>query len=226
MPAPPLIKVMIVDDHHIFRDGLKVIISKHLQESNIIIVAEASNGEEAIALVEMYVPDIILMDVQMPVMNGIHATKIIKRKYKHTNIIALSTFNESYPVLSMLDAGAKGFLLKNTSVDELMTAITTVFNGGSYFTPETSIHLVKRIESERYHKKNDSLLSEREVEIMRMVCEGYCNKEIAGKTGLTKRTIDSYRNKIMEKIDAKNVMDLFSYALQHGIYKLSILAPA
>lgn len=218
----PAIKLIIADDHEIFRDGLKLLLKK-LNTNEVKLIAEAENGKELIQCVEKQQPDVVLIDIQMPVMDGIEACRILNLRFPKLGIIALSTFNEENLVIDMLQAGAKGYLLKNTNKEELLKAIKKVHGGEVCYTAETLVHLAKKIEKEKATQLNEKILkklTKREIEVMGFLCEGHTNKEVASKLDLSIRTVETYREKIMKKLDAKSAMDIMIFAIKNKIYKI------
>jgi len=207
-----IIKVIIVDDHVIFRKGLIAILN---EIDDVKVVGEASNGHEAINLLKKQATDIILMDIKMPVMDGLEATEKITEKYPEIRIIALTMFEEISYFNKMIEAGASGFLLKKTNVDELEIAIHNVFNGDSYFSEEfiSSVALNYKPKA----KQTEINLSEREKEVLKLICKGYSNPEIAKELIISPRTIDGHRAKLLEKTGAKNAANLVMYAVKHGL---------
>lgn len=210
------ITTFIVDDSEIFRLGLQGELKAKLADI-VEVVGEAVNGQEAVESICRLAPDVVLMDIEMPKMDGIAATKIIHKKVPTAKVIGISNTNNSSIVLDMISAGADGFLLTNTTANELKTAITTVYNGGSYYTPEVSKHLIRRVE-ELSAKNVASRFSDKEKMIITLICSGLNNKQIADKLGYTKRTIDSYREQIMKKMEGKGCADLINFALKAGIH--------
>ncbi len=204
-------KLVIVDDHVIFRKGLHTI----LNEIGIIkVVAEASNASELFDILKKQEIDIILMDINMPGMDGIEATKKVVDKYPETKVVALTMHEEIGYFNKMMDAGAEGFLLKKTNKDELEKAIQMVMNGEHYFSAEF-------INTAQLYQKTkvttDVKLSEREIEILELICKGYSNPEIAKMLGISQRTIDGHRARLFEKTGAKNAPNLVMFAIKHGI---------
>lgn len=226
------VKVLIADDHPIFRDGFKILLNK-LEPGSVHLSGEAGDGKELVERVFNLQPHIVITDIQMPVMDGIEATKRIKALSPQTEVIALSMFNEEHLVLDMLEAGASGYLLKNTSKTELEQAIRTVMDGGVYFAPETSVHLAKTIKQSAEkqnagkqivrieNRSRKPKLSERELEIIYLLCKGKTNKEIASELYLSPRTIESHREHLYEKTATKSAVALAIYAIKHGIVDLS-----
>lgn len=221
MQSPTTICVLIVDDHALLRSGLKAALQK-LKPDGVQVVGEAGNGQEAIEQAARFRPHIVLMDVEMPLQDGIAATRYLKEHSPEVGVVALSGYNEASLVLDMLDAGAEGYLLKDTNPEELKKAILTVYEGGTYYTPAIHPHLKRRLDHERnrYSAFPVKTLTEREKEVLLLICSGRSSKEIGAQLGLSKRTIDSYREKIMAKTGAKCAIDMLRYAVKHRLYKI------
>jgi DNA-binding NarL/FixJ family response regulator len=214
------IRIVIADDHSIFRDGFKVLLR---DQDEIELAGEAGNGKELIELVKKVEPDVVITDIKMPEMDGIEASKILSKNFPNIGIIALSVFNDDYLVVDMLEAGAKGYLLKNTNKYELFEAIKAVSKGEVYYCNDTSAkmtHLIGLSKFNPYRNKIPVRFSEREIEIMRLICQQYSNKEIAECLHLSVRTIESYREQIFEKTMSKNMVGVAIYAIKHNIYPL------
>ncbi|MEO6613404.1 MAG: response regulator transcription factor [Chitinophagaceae bacterium] len=213
------IKVMIADDHEIYRDGLRMMISR---EAEIELVGEAENGREVVEMARELHPEIILMDIVMPVNDGIFATRQLKEEMPGINVIALSMFNEDNLVVDMLDAGATGYLLKNADKKEIMEAIRSVYKQVPYYCSSTSGKLARMIARSRFNpftKIGKLSFSDKEMDIIKMLCREYSNKEIAGKLSLSVRTVEGHRLKIFEKIGVKSTTGLVIYAMKNGIFK-------
>jgi DNA-binding NarL/FixJ family response regulator len=214
------IKIVIADDHPIFRDGFKVLLR---EQTDIQLVGEANNGEELIHLVKKVHPDVVITDIKMPVMDGIDASKFLSKHIPDIKIIALSVFNDDYLVVDMLEAGAHGYLLKNTTKQELFEAIKTVASGDVYYCNDTSVKMARLIGLSKFNPyKNIKTprFSNREMEIMRLICEQFSNKEIAENLHLSIRTIESYREQIFEKTSSRNMVGVAIYAIKHNIYPI------
>lgn len=214
------IRLLIADDHALFRKALIALFEKFSQ-GEFIVVGEAANGEEAVRQAGIVKPDIILIDVEMPLMDGIAATALIKEAYPLIGVLALSTYLESSIVIDMVRAGADGYILKTASAEELRQAIVTVSGGDSYFTPATVPYLKQKIMEERGSSPRRIQLTDRETEILQLLCSGYSSKEVAAALQLSKRTIDSYREKINQKTSARNVIGLVRYAVKNRLYKFA-----
>ncbi len=214
------IKIIIADDHEIFRDGFKLMLSK---QKDIQLIGEAANGRELLELVNEHIPDVVITDIKMPIMDGIEAAKKIAAQFPDMGIIGLSMFDEDDLIIDMLEAGAKGYLLKNANKEQIIEAIKTVYNGDPYYCKTTSNKLTQMIAKSKfnpYRKKEAIEFSDREKEIITLVCQELTNKEIADKLFLSSRTVEGHRLKIMEKMNVKNPVGLVVYALKHGLVKM------
>lgn len=208
------IEVIIADDHELFRDGFKLMLSKQKQ---IKVVAEAENGKELVELVQLHKPQIVITDIKMPHLDGIEATKKIAETHPTIGIIGLSMFDEDDLIIDMLEAGAKGYLLKNADKEKILEAIQTVYEGNPYYCHTTSNKLTQLIAKSKYnpYKKNKTIdFSPKEIEIIQLICKQLTNKEIGEKLFMSSRTVEGYRLKIMEKMDVKNPVGLVLYALK------------
>ena len=212
------IKIILADDHQLIIDGIK---SRLADIDHIKIIAEANNGKELLETLQKNVPDIILMDIQMPVMNGFDATLEILSLYPFIKIIALTTYDEKSIIRKMLDAGACGYILKNVKKDELIKAIETVMSGKQYYSSEITITMAKPSAEEVIPSQpvayGKNLLSERETEILRLIAQGYTNHEIAQKLFISVKTVDTHRTNIMKKIEVHNIAGLIRYAIQNKL---------
>ncbi|MGZ8543871.1 MAG: response regulator transcription factor [Flavisolibacter sp.] len=215
------IKIILADDHEIFRDGFRVMIKK---QPSVILAGEASNGEELIELAYKLNPDVVVTDIKMPRLDGLEATKRLTRELPGIGIIALSMSDEENLIVDMLEAGAKGYLLKNAHKEEIIEAIKTVNAGQSYYCNDTSLKLAEMIGKSRHghllrNKKPE--FTEKEVEVIRCICQQMTNKEIASQLHLSIRTIEGYRDRIQEKIGAKNAAGIVVYAIKNKIYQVN-----
>lgn len=211
----------MADDHEIFREGFQLIISK---APPMHLVAQAVNGVELLAMVEENRPDVVVTDIRMPKMDGITATKEISKKFPGIPVIGLSMHDEDDLILEMLEAGAKGYLLKNADKAEVLEAIQTVYEGDPYYCHTTNAKLARIIARNRYHTYHRSQkpeFTEKELEIIQLICQECTNKEVGEKLYLSVRTIEGYRLKILEKMGVKNSVGLVVYAIQHGLFQPS-----
>ena len=214
------IKVAIADDHAIVRDGIKQLLET---ESYIDIVGEASNGKEAIQVVEKYQPDILIMDISMPEMTGIEATKALQKADISTKIMILSMYDKEEYVLKAVNLGAHGYLLKDTSKDKFIKAINTIFQGSKYFSSEISNIIVNQYLSTVHNeqpKKEKDVLTKREKEILTFVIKGYNNKTIAEELEISVRTIETHRLNIMKKLKVNNSAELVRVTLEKNLINL------
>lgn len=213
------IDIILADDHEIFRDGFAVMMKK-IPEINL--VGEAANGEELIKLSRLLKPEVVVTDIKMPKMDGIEATKQLKKEFPSIGIIALSMFDEENLIVEMLEAGAKGYLLKNAHKDEIIAAVKSVYKDEPYYCRDTTHKLAQMIAKSNFHpyKKRPVIeFTEKEVGIIKLICEELSNKEIGERMALSKRTVEGYREKILEKIDAKNSVGIVVYAIKNKIFE-------
>jgi len=211
------IRILLADDHTILRDGMRVLLER---QPGFSVVAEASNGREAVQLALEHSPDIVLIDIAMPSLNGIEATRRIVEKRPKTAVVILSMhYDESY-VIRSLKAGALGYLLKDAMKTELISAIHAAVQGRSYFSPKISRILQE--DSTRELDRRDAedtyeLLTDREREILQMVAEGKTNKEIANELNVSLYTVETHRTHILQKLNLHSVPELILYAVRKGI---------
>jgi len=211
------IRVVIADDHEIFRDGLALMLSK---QKNIQLVGQAENGRQLVDMVLSLVPDIILTDIKMPLMDGVEAARYIIQKIPDAKIIALSMFDEENLVVDMLEAGAKGYLLKNADKQEILEALATVYENNTYYCRLTTARLATMIVKSRFSdskKMKPVEFNEREKEIIRYICQQDTAQQIADKLFLSKRTVEGYRTRILEKMNVKNTAGVVIYAMKHHL---------
>ena len=214
------IEIVIADDHEIFRKGFKLLF-KNLKE--VVIVGEADNGKSLIESVDLHKPDIVITDIQMPEMNGVDACRAIRKKYPDMQVIALTSFNDDHFIVDMLEAGASGYLLKNTNKKELQEAIEAVYSGDVYYSVATSNKLARLIAESKANPGKylgTVKFSEREISIIRLICQELTNKEIASRLNLSMRTVESHREKIQQKTGARNTAGIVVYAMKHGLSDL------
>lgn len=209
MDQANVIRVLIVDDHVIFQQGVVNIINK---EASMTVVGRASNGIEAIALFRQTQPDVTLMDLRMPQMEGVEAITAICAEFNTARIIVLTTYDGDEEIYQGLRAGAKGYLLKDCKPNELRAAIRTVYNGQQYIPPNVAAKLVQRM--------NNPELSRRELEILRLVAQGMSNLEIGTALNISESTVKSNINRILSKLGAKDRVQATIIALKRGIASL------
>lgn len=210
------IRIIIADDHQLFRNGLKILLNAF---PDFEVAGEASNGEEFLKILGDTRADIALMDINMPEMDGIEATRRGLKLCPDISIIALSMYGEEEYYYKMVDAGAKGFILKDSDIAEVKEAILTVRKGGSYFSQELLYHVIQRIK----HRENEikaANLSKREKEILLKICEGLSNQEIAEALFISKRTVDKHRANLLGKTNSKNTASLILYAIKNKLIEI------
>lgn len=207
-----IIRVIIVDDHKIFRTGLELILNGF---QDIKVIGQAANSQQLLLLLKKMGADLIFMDIKMPGMDGIELTRIVSEKYPQVRIIGLTMFGEIQYFNEMLNAGASGFLLKHTQENELEQAIRAVMDGDFYFSEEFR----KTFDGSPLAapRKMKVSLSDREIEILRYICQGYSNNEIADTLHLSPHTVDGHRRNLLSKSGAKNSVGLAIWAIKNGV---------
>jgi DNA-binding NarL/FixJ family response regulator len=206
------IRILLADDHAVVRQGFKMILAA---QSDMEIVGEAGNGREAVELAQNLKPDVVVMDVAMPELNGIEATRRVASSSPHTRVLALSMHKDSVYVREILRAGARGYLLKDSVAADLVSAIRAIAAGEGYLSPAVSDAV---LDDYRRHVTNPiDQLSSREREVLQMLAEGKTNKEIAGVLNLSVYTIDAHRGRIMEKLNVHSINELVRFAVRNGL---------
>jgi len=210
------IRIIITDDHQLFRNGLKMLLEAFPEFE---ITGEASNGEEFLRILRNCTADIVLMDINMPEMDGIEATRKGIKLCPSIAVIALSMYGEEEYYYKMVDAGAKGFLLKDSDISEVKEAILTVRKGGSYFSQELLYHVIQKFKHRESETKSANL-SKREKEILLKICEGLSNQEIAETLFISKRTVDKHRANLLGKTNSKNTASLILFAIKNKLIEI------
>lgn len=219
------IKIILVDDEVLFRKGIAFILQR---ESNLEIIFEASNGQELIKYLENIneQPDIIMMDLKMPLLNGVETTKIIHENYQDIKVIALTSYNTPTFISNMIKVGACSYIVKNASPEEVVLTINEVFNKGFYYND----YVMKVIHNDLISGKqtakmalDNEVLTPREIEILQLICKQYTSSEIADILSISSRTVDGHRNNLLEKTNTKNIAGLVVYAIQNEIINLDEL---
>jgi len=213
------IRVLLADDHKIIRDGLKSLIDK---EAGMEVIAEAENGRDAVRLVTKLRPNMVIMDVSMPDMNGTEATRKITEQNLGVRIIALSMHTDRRFILGMLEAGASGYLLKDCAFEELARAIRQVAGGMTYLSPKISEVVVKGYlhKAPGQFQTPCSMLSPREREILQLLAEGMAAKEIADYLKISVKTVETHRRKMMDKLDMRGNAELTKFAVREGLVSI------
>lgn len=207
------IQLLIADDHQLFRNGLKILLDAF---DDFLVAGEAGNGEELLSIMHSCDCNIVLMDINMPVMDGITATRKALEINPDLKVIALSMYGDEEYYYKMVDAGAKGFLLKDSDINEVKDAIIAVNNGGNYFSQKLLYHVIQKIKTRETETKMANL-SKREKEILLKICEGLSNQEIADTLFISKRTVDKHRANLLSKTGSKNTAALIFYAIKNKI---------
>lgn len=215
------IKIILTDDHQILRDGIKALIAS----DNIEIIGEASTGAALWQLLENRLPDIILMDISLPDISGIELTRLLKERYPAIKVLILSMFIDESFIHQAIKAGVKGYLHKNTTREEMLLAIETIYSGSDFYSENVSNIILKTYIEKAKSSIEDQgnpheLLSKREIEILKMFAEGFINKEIADKLFISIRTVESHKNHIMQKLNLKTQVELVKYAIKHNLINI------
>jgi DNA-binding NarL/FixJ family response regulator len=215
------IKILIVDDHDMFREGIKLLLSSGDKAE---VAAEARDGKEFLDIVEEVCPDVVLMDISMPVMDGIEASRLAKEKYPHIKILALTMFGDEKYYYQMIQSGIKGFVLKSSGINELMKAIIEVSEGKNYFSNELLCKLISNlsISKEQQVKNNDvaDKLSSREIEVLVEIAGGLSNEEIAKKLNISTTTIRTHRANLLAKTCCNNTASLIMHAIKNKLIEI------
>jgi len=214
-----LVKVILVDDHTIIRDGIKALLK---DSKDIVVVGEAGTGKELLAMLPNLDADVVLMDINMPELDGFETTTILREQNSDLKILILSMLDHENYIAKILDAGASGYLLKNTGREEMICGIKIVAAGGQFISSAVSFNMLKKLQNPNYksvstEEKQTRDLSQREIEILKLIADGLTNAEIADKIFTSKRTVETHRQNIIEKTKAKNTAALIKYAISKGI---------
>jgi DNA-binding NarL/FixJ family response regulator len=211
--------IIIADDHKIVREGLKNLLEK---QSNTKVVAETSEGLEAVRLVQEHSPDLVILDISMPGLNGLGAAKRIREIYPAARIIMLSMHADRRYVLEALKAGANGYLLKDSAFEELILAIKMVFSDKIYLSPDITDVLAREYVTTQGNRNDGafSLLSQREREVLQMLAEGKSTKDTAEKLSLSVKTVETHRQQVMQKLNLHSIAELTKYAIREGLTAL------
>ena len=204
--------ILIVDDHRLFRSGLRYILEESKQ---FTVVAEASNGAEFLQLIGKTKPHLVIMDINMPVMNGIEATKQAIARYPDLKILVLSMYGESEYYNTLLELGVRGFVLKEADIEEFFVAINKILAGGTYFSQEFLLDIIRKKTAGEAVK-----ITRREREILGLISQGFSNQEISGKLSISQRTVERHRTNLLEKTGSRNSISLVVYALKNNIISI------
>ena len=210
------ISIILVDDHKLFREGLHLLLDCL---DYVGTIYEAADASELYKILEIESPNVIFMDIDLPGTDGIDATRYVSEKYPQVNIIALSMYCDDEYYSRMIDAGAKGFILKNSGMSDVEAAIQHVMVGRSYFSQEILATILNSINRKKQTVKN-TVLSEREIEVLYQICKGLSNQEIADVLGIGKRTVDKHRENLLSKTYSKNTAGLVMYAIKNELIEV------
>jgi len=210
-----MIKVMIADDHQMFVDGVKAILS---QIENLEVIGEANDGEALLKLIAVNPPDVVLMDMNMPALNGLETTKIIVERYPSVKVIMLTMHDSSDYIQRLIKAGANGYVLKNTGKEELKLAIETVHAGDSYYSKEVTQRIMDAMNRKKEVQTNvmNVELTEREMDVLKLIAAEMTTNEIADKLCISSHTVETHRKNLISKLQVRNSMGLVKYAMQMG----------
>lgn len=213
------IKVILVDDHTIIRDGIKALLKDNKE---IEVVGEAGTGKELLDMLAHVDADVVMMDINMPELDGFETTTLLREQNSDLKVLILSMLDHENYIAKVLEAGASGYLLKNTGRDEMVCGIKIVAAGGQFISSSISLNLLRKLQNPNYkpanaEEKQTRDLSQREIEILKLIADGLTNAEIADKIFTSKRTVETHRQNIIEKTKAKNTAALIKYAISKGI---------
>lgn len=211
------INIGIADDYKIFREGLKIGLSS---DENLHVILEADNGEELIAQLENQAPDVIIMDLKMPLLDGVEATKIIRKKFPQIKVLVVTMYDDDKFIIHLMENGANGYLVKNSEPDEIIKAIYSVHENGYYFNDLVNKALLKKLFIKGNLKptfNNNVEFTERELEVLKMICEEKTTAEIGKDIFLSPRSVEGIRQRLIEKVGVRNTAGLVMFAVKNGI---------
>lgn len=208
--------IILADDHTIVRQGLRALLEA---ERDMKVVGEAETGRQAVQLTKKLQPDVVIMDIAMPVLNGIQASRQIRKLNTSTKVLILSMYRDDEYVRQAIQAGVAGYLIKQTAANELLTAIREVKKGHAFFSPLISKLLIDQYREafEKHRAKKENILTPRELEVLQLIAEGRSNKQIAGELSISIKTVEKHRQQIMQKLSIHDVAGLTRYAITKGI---------
>jgi DNA-binding NarL/FixJ family response regulator len=218
----PKIRIFLVDDHQLVRDGIKSLL---ISAEELHILGEASSGRECFEKIAIEPPDILILDISLPDTNGIEITKRISAEYPATRVLILSMYTNEDFIFNSVKAGARGYLPKNTSREELLNAIHAIYEGEEFFSDSISRIMLKSYvrkakEDDMTSPGNSISLTTREIEILKLFAEGFINKEISDQLDISIRTVETHKNHIMKKLELKSTVELIKYAIRNKIVEI------
>lgn len=208
------IRLLLAEDHEVMREALRSLLDN---DPDFVVVGEAKDGRETLAMTEKTAPDVVVMDINLPELNGIEATRQLCDRYPHVKVLGLSVHETGRVVAEMLDAGASGYLPKTSAARELLDAIKTIMAGNMYVSPAVLGALMNAQKSGSHTDSAFARLTDREREVLQLLAEGYSTKEVADKLCLSVPTVHTHRQHILQKLNARGVADLVRYAIREGI---------
>jgi DNA-binding NarL/FixJ family response regulator len=214
------IRVLVVDDHTLVRDGIRALLAL---AADIEVVGEAANGKEALGKTRELAPNVVLMDLAMPIMNGLEATRRIHREFPGTRVLALTQYDNSEYVVPVIEAGARGFVTKMAAFSELASAIQAVYRGDSYLSPSAAAALVEECQQKTTVEGEEDpyqQLTDREKEVLKLVVEGHTAREIADMLVISPKTVEWYKTSLMNKLNIHNRTDLIKFAIRKAVITL------
>lgn len=221
------IRVLLADDHTIVRQGLRLLLEA---EGDIEIVGEAENGRQAVQMTKKFLPDVVVVDIAMPLLNGLEATRQITKEVPSSKVLILSSYSDDEYVRQLSDAGSSGYLIKQTAANDLLKAIREVKKGNAYFSPAISKRLLDHYRQAFVQgapgRKTGERLTSRENEVLQLIAEGLATKQIAAELNLSIKTIEKHRQDLMNKLNIHNIAGLTRYAIANGAIESSAKAPA
>jgi len=210
------IKVLVADDHTILRQGIKALLDN---QEGIEVIGEAKDGREALAIIEETLPDVILMDIAMPGLNGLEATRRIKKKFPRMKVLVLTMYTNEEYIFQILNAGANGYLVKETAFQDLISAIKAVYKNEAFMSPSISKKVINSYikKAQDDEEKTCEILTTREREILQLIAEGHSSKKIAELLFISPKTVETHRTHIMDKLNIHNRTGLIKYAIRKGM---------
>lgn len=208
------LKIIIVDDHEFFRNGLKMVVNRLKYAT---VTGEASNGKEFIEMQKEKPADLVLLDLQMPIMNGIEASEIAIREFPGLKIVILTMFDDEEYIDKMMDIGVHGFLLKNITRELLDQALQSIAAGNTYYSPELWSYFGKKFSEQKKEESSDLQFTKREQEVLQLICDGLNNREIAEELFISERTVVGHKSNLLSKTNCKSTISLLSYAIKNKL---------
>ncbi len=211
------VRILMVDDHQMFIDGIKALLRN---ETKFKIIAEALSGNKALEIMENEHFDVMISDISMPEMTGVELTKIVKNKFPHVKVLVLTMYNNQEVVEEIMMSEAEGYILKNTGKAELVNALETISNDGTFYSREVLTNFMHKVRKEKKIKQEYVELSDRELEVLKLICEEYSSEQIAEKLFISRRTVDTHRIHIYEKTGCKTIVSLIKFAIRNELVQL------